>query len=210
MTGPHPMHLPILYGNRESGHSYKVKLALHLLGVEHEYREVDLDVPLAERPAEFRAASRFGEVPVFVDGDSALAQSNAILLHLAERTGGLGGALPTERLTEWLFWEANRVGFSVPNLRMARTYGAETASLDVVSWLESRALKDLERLDHELSAHLFLIDSSVTIADIACCAYLYWPEQAGLDLTRWPRVVDWLERISALPGWADPYELLRA
>ena len=56
----------------------------------------------------------------------------------------------------------------------------------------------------------FLIDSAITIADIACCAYLYWPEQAGLDLARWPNVVAWLERISTLPGWAEPYDLLKS
>ena len=116
------MTASILYGNRESGHCYKVKLALVFAELLHEYREVDLDVPFAERHEDFRAVSRFGEVPVFVDGNMALAQSNAILLYIAERSGKLGGELPQEQLTEWLFWEANRIGFSIPNLRAARTY----------------------------------------------------------------------------------------
>ncbi len=114
------MTASILYGNRESGHCYKVKLALVFAELLHEYREVDLDVPFAERHEDFRAVSRFGEVPVFVDGNMALAQSNAILLYIAERSGKLGGELPHEQLTEWLFWEANRIGFSIPNLRAAQ------------------------------------------------------------------------------------------
>ena len=65
------MTASILYGNRESGHCYKVKLALVLAEVHHEYREVDLDVPFEERGEDFRAASRFGEVPVFVDGNTS-------------------------------------------------------------------------------------------------------------------------------------------
>ena len=203
------MTASILYGNRESGHCYKVKLALVFAELLHEYREVDLDVPFAERHEDFRAASRFGEVPVFVDGNMVLAQSNAILLYIAERSGKLGGELPQEQLTEWLFWEANRIGFSIPNLRAARTYRAAQSPAALVNWLEARAVSDLDRLNEELSTRPFLIDSAVTIADLACCAYLYWPGQAGIDLTRWKSVVDWLARISTLPGWAEPYDLLK-
>ena len=56
----------VLYGNHESGHSYKVRSFLTLAGVPHRYVWVDLDVPRAERPEEFRRASQFGEVPVRV------------------------------------------------------------------------------------------------------------------------------------------------
>jgi glutathione S-transferase len=47
------------------------------------------------------------------------------------------------------------------------------------------------------------------VADVACCTYLFWPEQAGLDLSAWPHVLRWLERIRQLPGWAAPYDLFR-
>lgn len=56
--------LPILYGNREAGHSYKVRQTLVLLGMAHEYRYVDLLPPRAERRADFVAVSPYGEVPV--------------------------------------------------------------------------------------------------------------------------------------------------
>ena len=72
--------VPVLYCNRESGHSYKVALALRLMAIPFEQRAVDLNLPRAERDADFRAASLFGEVPVLVDEDGlAVSQSNAIL-----------------------------------------------------------------------------------------------------------------------------------
>ena len=55
-------HLPILYGSRESGHAYKVKLALSVLGIAHEHRDVELRVPFAERRSDFRHVSPYGEV----------------------------------------------------------------------------------------------------------------------------------------------------
>ena len=203
------MTQPVLFGNRESGHAYKAKLALTLLDIDHEYREVDLGVPLERRRPDFLEVARFGEVPCLVDGTVTLVQSDAILLHLAAKTGRLGGDLPLQRLTEWMFWEANRIGFSVPNLRAGRTYGAGRTPPEVIAWLEQRAHSDLTRLDHELADRPFILGSAPTVVDIACCAYLFWPEQAGLDLSRWASLLQWLDRIRALPGWAAPYDLLK-
>lgn len=109
---------------------------------------------------------------------------------------------------QWLLWEANRIGFSVPNLRHALIFAPETPEA-VVAWLRARALKDLGRLDEELALKAFLLGSRVTIADIACCAYLFWPTQARLDLSEWSHVEAWLERIRGVPGWGAPYDLLR-
>ncbi len=198
----------LLYGNRESGHSYKVKLALRLLGLEHEYRSVDLALDRCDRPPDFREVSRYGEVPVLVTDGEPLVQSNAILMHLARTTGRLRGECDPDRTVEWLFWEANRIGFSVANLRFARRFATDTPA-EVVAWLEARARADLDRLDEEFArADSFLLGTTISIADIACCAYLFWPEQTGLDYTRWRNVAGWMDRIRALPGWAHPYDLL--
>lgn len=197
----------VLYGNRESGHSYKVRLALTLLGLPHEYRPVDLTLDRAARPADFRAVSKFGEVPVLVVDGEPMVQSNAILMHLARTTGHLRGAGDPDRVVEWLFWEANRIGFSVPNLRFARRFAPDTPP-GAIAWIEARALADLDRLDLELSGKAFLLGSAISVADIACCGYLFWADEAGLDLARWPNVSAWLDRIAAEPGWKHPDELM--
>jgi glutathione S-transferase len=201
------MALPILYGSRESGHAYKAKLALQLLGLAHEYRDVDLRVPLGDRRSDFREVSPFGEVPVLVDGSLRLAQSNAILLHLARKTGRLG-ARDLDVVTQWLFWEANRIGLSVPNLRHALVFDKDTPR-EVVAWLRSRAERDLDRLDAQLTDTAFILGTDLSVVDVACCAYLFWPEQARLNLRRWPNVERWLDSIRGQRGWAAPYDLLR-
>jgi glutathione S-transferase len=197
----------VLYGNRESGHSYKARLALTLLALPHEYRPVDITLARGERPAEFRAASRFGEVPVLLVDGVPLAQSDAILAYLARLTGRLGGALEPHRIDEWLFWEANRIGFSLPNLRFAKVFAPET-SPEVVAWLAARVTADLDRLEDELARREFLLGAALTVADIACCAYMFWPEQAGIDLAAWRNVSRWLAAIRAMPGWQHPDRLL--
>ena len=196
----------VLFGNRESGHSYKVALALAVLGLPYTYRPIDIDADRTDRPQDFREASRFGEVPVLLEDGRPIVQSNAILLHLAHRTGRLDGG-SQDRLREWMFWEANRIGFSLANLRYALRF-TDNAAPAVVAWLQARTRADLDRLEEEFSQAAFLMGAEPSVADIACCGYLFFADQAGIDLAGWPRVNEWLGRIRGLPGWRHPYDLL--
>jgi glutathione S-transferase len=198
-----------LYGNRESGHSYKVRLMLALTQTPHEYRPVDIQLPRDRRPAEFQQVSKYGEVPVLVDRGQAFVQSNAILLHLAQRTLKFYGrdAVDHDQVREWLFWEANRIGISLPNLRFALRWVPDTKP-EVLDWLRARAMADLDRVNGEFAEHKFLLGDIPTVADISCCGYLFWADQAGIDLARWPNVQRWLADIGALPGWKHPHDLM--
>ena len=201
----------ILYCNHESGHSYKVALALALMGVPFEQRPVDLNLPRGQRSAEFRAASLFGEVPTLIDEDGlAICQSNAILDHLARRHRKLDGATPAvqTRVREWLAWEANRLAMSFPHLRFSRRFTRADPLLE--AWWTQRMQADFECLDGHLRDRAFLVGDAVTIADVSCCGYLFWTDQADVDLRPWPAIVVWLERIRSQPRWQAPYDLLPA
>ena len=200
----------ILYGHEESGHSYKVALALALGRIGHEFRWVDVHAPREQRRTDFQAVSRFGELPVLVDDGVALAQSNAILLHLAERHRVLGGETK-ERLAqsrEWLFWEANRIGISLANIRSMIRFepGHDPGALE---WLRRRFQQDAERLDAELSKKPFLLGEAVSVADASCSAYLFFADEAGIEPSTWPNVRRWMDRITSLPGFRVPTELMR-
>lgn len=200
------MHIH-LYGNRESGHSYKVALALKLMGLPFTLESVDMAKPHELRSEGFRSHARFRELPaVTIDGE-AIVQSNVILDELATRTGKLDGADPAQRrlVREWMGWEANRIGFSMPNLRWSRGFVPQGEQVEL--WLEARALRELDILNQSLTKSVYLTGSSITIADISCCAYLYWNHQAGVDLGPYPHLRRWLDAIARQPNWADPYEV---
>ncbi|MFN3352600.1 MAG: glutathione S-transferase N-terminal domain-containing protein, partial [Brevundimonas sp.] len=95
-----------VYGDRRSGNCLKVLWLLQALGRPYRWRDVDVLGGGARTPA-FRALNIAGQVPVvaFQDGRT-LAQSNAILLHLAEG-GPLIPSEPHDRaaMFQWLFWE---------------------------------------------------------------------------------------------------------
>lgn len=199
-----------LYGNRESGHTYKVALTLTLAGIAYDYHEIDLDLPRQVRPEPFRSMAKYGEVPLLVHDGVVFVQSNAILLHLADHTGAYGAQSRErlDRVREWLFWEANRIGYSLPNLRYAMRFPG-TAEPAVERMLRSRVEADIARLEHELAdGRAFILGDQPTIADFSISGYMCWPEQAKVVLPA--GVQAWLARIAALPGWRHAYAIYPA
>jgi glutathione S-transferase len=198
----------LLYGSTDSGHSYKVKSFLLLSRTPHDYRWIALDTPRSERPAEFIAASKFGEVPILVDEGAAFCQSNAILVHLAQRTGAFrGNQSEWGAVLEWLFWETNRIGFSVPNLRFSLRWVPQPP--EVLVYLRARAIADLQTLNEVLTSSEFLLPSGPTIADLSCSAYLFWLSQTGIPEEDFPSVSRWLRSLRALSGWIHPDQALK-
>lgn len=194
-----------LFGNRESGHTYKVRLALALAGIDHGFEEIDVvGTPREARPEPFRSLAKYGEVPLLVHDGQPYVQSNAILLHLAGHTNRLGGESEDRlaRVREWLFWEANRIGFSLPNLRWHTRF--EPAEPAVLAMLRQRFDADIARLNQEFSdGRAFILGDTPTVADCSLCGYLYFADQAQVTV---PAAVQaWLDRIAALPGWRHPY-----
>lgn len=61
------------------------------------------------RAPEFLAFSRWGQVPVLLDGDRTYLQSAAIVEHLADALGHFQGSHPAARqaVREWLDWDVD-------------------------------------------------------------------------------------------------------
>ncbi|WP_028104929.1 glutathione S-transferase family protein [Pseudoduganella violaceinigra] len=197
-----------LYGSAESGHSFKVRLTLEVAALPYEYREVDLRLARDARAEPFRSLARYGEVPLLVHAGQPYVQSNAILLFLAGHTQAFGGETPERlaRCREWLFWEANRIGTSLPHLRFGQRFDPQAYPAGVLEWMRSRFDADIARLNEELSdGRAFLLGDTPTIADFSICGYMFWPEQAHVGYPAY--VMAWLERIRALPGWRHPYDM---
>ncbi|NRR29468.1 glutathione S-transferase family protein [Oxalobacteraceae bacterium] len=195
-----------LFGNRESGHTFKVRMMLDIGALPYLYEEVDIFGPQALRPARFRALAKFNEVPLLLHEGQAYVQSNAILCHLAQHTRRFGGesAARMDRVREWLFWEANRIGLSLPNLRYGLQFAPNDYPIGVLPWLRQRFDDDIARLEAEFSdGRQFILDDQASVADFALSGYLFWAAQARVTVP--PALVEWLDRISAQPGWQPPH-----
>src|SRR5689334_5388167 len=95
-----------IFGDSISGNCLKVKWVAERLGLPFEWVEINV-MQKQTRTAEFLVLNPAGQVPVVRFADNGvLAQSNAIMLHLAENTD-LIPADPWDRalMFQWLFWE---------------------------------------------------------------------------------------------------------
>ena len=199
-----------LYCFGESGNAYKAALPMELSGLD--WKPVFVDFFKGEtRTAEFRRLNPMGEVPVMVDGDLVLSQSGAIQHHVAERTGRFGGNTEGERreVLRWVLWDNHRNSSIAGTTRFIMNFlEEEKRSQEVIGWLQGRARGAWRTLESVLADGDWLVGSGPTIADFACCGYLYYPEPFGFERANWPQINRWLDRISALDGWRHPYDLM--
>ncbi|MEQ8332236.1 glutathione S-transferase family protein [Nisaea sp.] len=183
-----------LYGDRRSGNCQKIVFAADWLGLD--YRFVDVDVMAGEsRTPEFLAVNPVGQVPVVVFDDSrSLAQSNAVLLFLAENTA----LLPQDpflraKVNEWLFWEQYSHEPYVAVCRFQMVYQGKGPG-DREAWRVERAEAALDHMDAQLAGKSFLVGESLSVADIALLAYTRLAGEGGFDLSKRPNLTAWIAR----------------
>jgi glutathione S-transferase len=193
----------------ESGNAYKAALSMALAGYDWQPRWVDFFGGETRRP-EFRALNEMGEVPVLVDGDATICQSGAIQFHVSGRTGRLGGA-PGEasEVLRWVLWDNHKLSSQAGMLRFLMNFlPEEKRPAGVIPFLQGRLRGVYQTLEGHLAGRDWIVGGGPTIADTACCGYLYYPEPFGFDRAEWPAIDAWLGRIAALPGWKHPYALM--
>jgi glutathione S-transferase len=199
-----------LYCFGESGNAYKCALALTLAGLEWEPVFVDFFKGAARSP-EFRKINEMGEVPVLLDGELTLTQSGVILDYISSKTGKLGGRSAAERreVLRWIFWDNHKLSTQIGTTRFLMNFlPPEKRPEAVIPFLQGRLKAAYGILNDHLASREWIVGDSPTIADLSCCSYLYYPEPYGFDRKDWPHIASWLDRISALPGWKHPYDLM--
>ena len=194
----------------ESGNAYKAALTLTLTGFDWEPVFVDF-FNGATRTPEFRALNEMGEVPVLVDGDLVLTQSGVIQDYASSKSGKLGGRSAAERrdILRWVFWDNHKLSGVAGMTRFLMNFlDPAKRPAEVIAFHQARLKGNYAILDSHLSGRAWMVGDQVTIADTACCGYLYYPEPFGFDRSDWPHIDRWLDRIAALPGWRHPYDMM--
>ena len=190
-----------------SGHSHRVELFLSLLKLPFEMVEIDLKKG-AQKEAAFLDRNPFGQVPVIIDGDVTLYDSNAILIYLAQ-TYDDGGWLPRDpigaaRVQQWLSLAAGPIAFGPAAARLVTVFGAK---------IDHERAKTIANtlfgtLESALGTRNFAIGDTPTLADVAGYSYISKAPEGGISLEPYPHIRAWLKRIEALPGFV-PFQETR-
>ena len=193
-----------LYDHPLSGNSYKAKLLLSHLNVDYEKEIVDL-FNGEHKTADFTKLNPNQKIPVLVDGDYIIWESNAILMYLAKKY------FPNEYLsdnpeefgliTQWLIFGKTSID---PYLAVSRYFvkflGEGNYDQKQLDSLQIQGNNTLEILNNHLSKNNFLA-TNYSIADIACYPYVFLSDEGGFDITKFPYVENWCRKIESQPGF---------
>ncbi len=197
-----------LFGHviRHSINTLKLRVALAEAGAEYEYVPVDLAAGQQRKP-EFLALNQHGKIPVLVDGDFVLPESDAILWYIAERfpDARLLGATIRDRARTLQWCDFASTGLYPPYYDVYAHTLSNPPDKRIPSVAESaqqrlsRALKVLEEV---LSSRPALAGADYSIADIGAGVVIRGiRDRLGLDPATHPRILEWYGRISSRPAW---------
>ena len=190
-----------LYGHELSGNTYKARLLLALLGIKYEYLRVDLMKGEHKTP-EYLKLNPLGQVPLLVDGDRLIPDSQAILVYLARQYGNEQW-LPTEaealsKIIRWLSIAAGEIRQGVEFARLFHLFGVKNINIEVAT---QKSAFILSHIDNHLADREWLELGHPTIADIAAFPYIALAADGKISLDKYPHILAWCDRIKQLPGF---------
>jgi glutathione S-transferase len=188
-----------LYDFPLSGHAHRPRLLLSLLQVPYKNIEVDLRKG-EQKKREFLQLNPFGQVPVLVDGDVVIRDSNAILVYIANKFGqewNPGEPAAAAQVQAWLTTASKEIAAGPAAARLVTVFGAAFDHGKLID--QSHAL--LRQIDKHLEDREWLAVDHVTIADVSAYSYIATAPDGDVSLGAYPNVRAWLARVEALRGF---------
>jgi glutathione S-transferase len=192
----------LLYDSPVSGNCYKVRLLFAHLGIPYERRAVDV-VDRSNRPELLGGLNPALRVPTLVlDDGRPLAESGAILWYFGEGTR----FVPDDRyeraqVLQWMFFEQYDHEPAIAVARFWLSYSGRPEEFEPRRDERTAAgYRALDAMERRLDNGAFLVGEAMTLADIALYAYTHVANEGGFDLSRYPAIRAWLDRVAAEPG----------
>jgi glutathione S-transferase len=192
----------LLYDSPVSGNCYKVRLLLAHLGIPFERKFVDVRdrSNRSELLGDLNPALR---VPTIVlDDGRPLGESGAILWFFGEGTR----FVPTDpyqraQVLQWMFFEQydHEPAIAVSRFWLAYS-GRPEAFADRLEERNAAGNRALAAMERHLDGTQFFVGESATLADVALYAYTHVAHEGGFDVSAYPAVQAWLDRVAAEPG----------
>ena len=172
------------------------------LDITHDW--IDVNVLQGETKTDgFLGKNPNGKIPVLeLPSGQCLSESNAILNYLAQGTR----YLPDDpwlraNVLKWQFFEQYSHEPYIAVARFIAKYLGlpedRRAEFDAKQVGGHRALTVMEQ---QLTATPFLVGDGLTIADISLYAYTHVAHEGGFDLSGYPAIQAWLDRVVSHPG----------
>ena len=196
--------MPVLHQMQMSGNCYKVRLVARQLGIPIALKEYGLHDGTTRKP-EFLSKNPNGRVPLLEFGDGRmLPESGAIIWYLSEGTA-LQPSEPWGRAEalQWMFFEQYSHEPYVAVARYLQTYASKDElgkRGHTLPELQAKGNAALAVMEMHLKKNDWFAGKRYSVADIALYGYTHCAAEGGFDLSKYPALSAWLERVAAQPG----------
>lgn len=191
-------------GGKGLARDTRVRWALEEAGLPYEVRTLSFS---AMKEAAHLALHPFGQIPSYEENDLALFESGAIVLHVAERHGGL---LPTDakaraRAITWMFAALNTIEPPIMELVTVKFLEGDKP------WSKERMPLVMDRIRTrlgQLSAYLGdaeWLDGSFSAGDLLMVSVLLRLRPSGV-LDEFPKLATYVARGEARPAYCRAFD----
>ena len=192
-----------IYGDIQSGNCYKVKLLTTLIEIEHEWIEVDILANETQSDS-FLTKNPNGKIPLLeLEDGSCISESNAILNYLASNTPLIGNSRFTSaKILQWQFFEQySHEPFIAVARFIAKYLGLPEDRKAEFEAKQAGGHKALKVMEEQLQKTPYLVGDELTVADISLYGYTHVAHEGGFDLSEYPAIQQWIERIQSNPKY---------
>jgi glutathione S-transferase len=176
-----------------------------------EFIYLDLVKGEQQSPA-YLAINPNGKVPTLVDGERIIWEADAVMCHLAERTGSDLWPDDIERQIEvirWLSWNAQHFYRHGGALFFQYIIKPRFALGPPDPVAVDEALAGFRRFAAVLNGHLagrqWLVGDGLTVADFSVAAVLPYADKARMPLDEFPEMRRWHDRLCEFDAWREPF-----
>jgi glutathione S-transferase len=203
--------------------SQRVLWLLEELGVSYEIKHYQRDPKTMLAPEALKRVHPLGKSPVITDGSVTVAESGAILEFLVERygQGRMAPRVGTPEHLRYRYWLHFAEGSAMPPLLLKLVFTEMTRAKlpffikPVVKAISAKVQgllvdpniqRQLDFMEAELGKSPWFAGDEITAADVQMSFPLEAAAQrAGLDV-RYPRLLDFIQRIHARPAYKRALE----
>ena len=175
-------------------------IALREAGIAFDIEVVDLGTKRTKSGGNYTSVNPKGYVPALeIEGGQVLTEGPAIVQYIADQKPASklappAGSFERYRLQEWLNFISSELHKSVGPLFSDATPAAWKETL------KTRVAGRFDTLSKSLQGKDYLMGSTFTVADAYLFVILSWTSHVGIDLSKWPVLTAYFERIKARPA----------
>jgi glutathione S-transferase len=190
-------------GGKGLARDTRVRWAFEEVGQPYEVRPVSMQ---AMKEPEHLALHPFGQIPTYEEGDLVLFETGSIVLHIAQRHGGL---LPDDgnaraRAITWMFAAINTVEPPILELTNARLLERDQPwSSERLPLVEARVRDRLGPLSNRL-ADADWLDGAFSAGDLMMVSVLIRLKRSGI-VDEYPNLSAYVARGEARPAYQRAY-----